>query len=546
MTPEGAVPDPSANGGLSALEIEQTLATIVQSEEFGRSNRLADLLRFIVQEEMSGRGPRLKAYAIATEVLGRGIEFDAAHDSIVRVEIARLRTALKLFYSRDVPTAAVIDIPKGGYRAVISRRFYPEKNESPARAEPPAILRRKDDPKPETWLRRRTPLVLLTLAAAVAAAMFAWRERPAPARSSIALPPLVLVSPVTISSADLAMRAFERGLKGELVAQLSAHQWMSVAYRSEAGGSAKPDAGRSVYTVNMNLVIEANSYSSVTTLQDAASGSVRATYMDKGVLPGGQVFPSLAASARRIASDIGMPLGTLTQAELESTPEQAAGPYSCLLSLRRYVLGWAAADREAFRACALATPQKADAASLGLAAYADLDEARQRGGASRSALIAAACQGRLTQLETISSDILRMRPNDPGTLSALAHIRGFVLGDIPSAVQMAQRARELAINPQPDDTTVPALGSLMRGDWAATIGFVNEPPRSTNPLALLLLIAAQGETADQAGVRSTAAALARAGFPDADSIRGYVANECLADNVRKPIEAGVLKALQLL
>jgi hypothetical protein len=98
------------------VDIERTVDIIAQSEEFSRSSRLTDILRFIVRETMAGRADRLKGYAIATQVLGKGDRFDAAQDSIVRVEVARLRTALKLFYSRGIETPLVIDVPKGAYR----------------------------------------------------------------------------------------------------------------------------------------------------------------------------------------------------------------------------------------------------------------------------------------------------------------------------------------------------------------------------------------------------------------------------------------------
>jgi adenylate cyclase len=570
ITPSADDPEPSPGLPFGASEIERTLEIIGRSEEFGRSGRLAELLRFIVAEEMAERGDRLKAYAIATQVLGRNADFDAAQDSIVRVEIARLRTALKLFYSRGVETPVLIDIPKGGYRPVFSAAPVARKETPPQPEAGPHGGRRKEDLK-----RGARFSGIWTYAAAGAALMLAGGLalvlQPGPAQTPAAAPPLVLVSPVTISSPDPAMKAFERGLKGELVAELSAYQWMSVAYRSEAPPAANPADRRSVYTVNMNLVIEGKEYSSVTTLQESATGRVRSTYLDKGTLPDKLVFPSLAAAARRIAADIGQPLGAVTQAELDNSPDKASGPYSCVLGLRRYILGWSQADREAFRTCALGQPRQTDAVSLGLASYANLDAAR-RGGGDRSALIDAAasdiemamasrpklyllsftaalvsaCRGDVTKLEPIIADISNKRPNDPKALADIAHIRAFVLGEIAPAMALARQARTLALNPQPDDSTIPALDAMMRQDWAAAIRFVNEPPPSTNPLALSLLMAAHGEKGDRSGVQNAAVGLARAGFPDAQSIRAYVASECLAEAIRVQIREGVTKALALL
>ena len=84
------------------------------------SQRRYDLLDYLVREELEGQGENLKAYAIALDVLGRNEDFDPATDSIVRVEIARLRDALALYYARSsVPNEPKITIPKGSYRPTI-------------------------------------------------------------------------------------------------------------------------------------------------------------------------------------------------------------------------------------------------------------------------------------------------------------------------------------------------------------------------------------------------------------------------------------------
>lgn len=89
----------------------------------GAGGRLSAMLRYIINEEQSGRGDRLKAFAIAQDVLGRGQDFDPQTNSIVRVEMARLRRALDLYFAtagQDEPIA--IRIPKGGYRPVFEHR----------------------------------------------------------------------------------------------------------------------------------------------------------------------------------------------------------------------------------------------------------------------------------------------------------------------------------------------------------------------------------------------------------------------------------------
>jgi adenylate cyclase len=77
---------------------------------------LLDFLRFVVEKTLSGGAQEIKAYTIATEVMGRQADFDAAKDTIVRIQAGRLRRALERYYltlGRQDPIR--IDIPKGAY-----------------------------------------------------------------------------------------------------------------------------------------------------------------------------------------------------------------------------------------------------------------------------------------------------------------------------------------------------------------------------------------------------------------------------------------------
>lgn len=101
-------------------EILAALGRISASGVLGDRSRLERLLRFLVIEEIEGRGARLKAYTIGTEALGRGTDFDPNSDSIVRVDASRLRSALEHYYATKGDAEAVrIEIPKGTYRPVI-------------------------------------------------------------------------------------------------------------------------------------------------------------------------------------------------------------------------------------------------------------------------------------------------------------------------------------------------------------------------------------------------------------------------------------------
>jgi hypothetical protein len=74
-------------------------------------------LRFVVEEELAGRGATIKAYTIATQALGRNPDFDPSLDPSVRVEAGRLRRALDDAYAQHAVGLDVrITVPVGGYR----------------------------------------------------------------------------------------------------------------------------------------------------------------------------------------------------------------------------------------------------------------------------------------------------------------------------------------------------------------------------------------------------------------------------------------------
>lgn len=95
--------------------IVEYVGILLFDPEFGASSRLKNLLKYLVEETLAGRGRLLKAYKIATEVLSRETSFDPNTDPIVRVEVRRLRRALEQYYQAKGPIPVRITIPKGQY-----------------------------------------------------------------------------------------------------------------------------------------------------------------------------------------------------------------------------------------------------------------------------------------------------------------------------------------------------------------------------------------------------------------------------------------------
>ena len=101
------------------------LERLVASADFDVPERARKFLRYVVEETLAGRGDRIKAYSVGTEVFERDASFDAQSDPVVRIEAGRLRRALEHYYLvAGQSDPVLIDIPKGAY-VPTSRRAAP-------------------------------------------------------------------------------------------------------------------------------------------------------------------------------------------------------------------------------------------------------------------------------------------------------------------------------------------------------------------------------------------------------------------------------------
>ncbi len=98
----------------SASELDALCQRIISSGVLGRSKHYAAMLRYLVNCSLENRQP--KEIELATDVLGKAIDFDVSADSSVRVYVHQLRKKLNIYFDQNELDAAYkLVIPKGKY-----------------------------------------------------------------------------------------------------------------------------------------------------------------------------------------------------------------------------------------------------------------------------------------------------------------------------------------------------------------------------------------------------------------------------------------------
>lgn len=151
---------PGTTGDVSAVpptQVQEQLERILRSEVFRNAATLQRLLRYITSKAVEDPSGEVKEYTIGVESLGRGPDYDPKVDTVVRVEVLRLRQKLAEYYkSEGAGDPILVGIPKGHYRPRFSVLNPPAVNGVVAGAELLASLpdqREPDRGQPEKRIR---------------------------------------------------------------------------------------------------------------------------------------------------------------------------------------------------------------------------------------------------------------------------------------------------------------------------------------------------------------------------------------------------------
>lgn len=101
---------------IAASDVLAQLERIVTHPNFASFGRPCSFLRFVVEEQLAGRGAEIKEYVIGVQVYRKSDAYDPRTDPIVRVDAGKLRARLTEYYEGDgLFDPVVISIPKGSY-----------------------------------------------------------------------------------------------------------------------------------------------------------------------------------------------------------------------------------------------------------------------------------------------------------------------------------------------------------------------------------------------------------------------------------------------
>jgi len=152
--------------------VKTEVERILQSDTLRNADALRRLLAYLAEKSLSGEADHLKEYTIGVDAFGKPAGYDPRQDSIVRLQVGRLRQKLAEYYRTEGrEDQVIIDLPKGRFRLQSETR-------PPSSAPVPPPVEPKTPQLAPGW--RRAALALgfaLAVAWAGYSTIRLWQER---------------------------------------------------------------------------------------------------------------------------------------------------------------------------------------------------------------------------------------------------------------------------------------------------------------------------------------------------------------------------------
>lgn len=99
-------------------EVRAEVDRLLNSKTFETSEVHRRLLRYLADKTLSGEADRLKEYTIGLDAFSKPPDYDPRRDSIVRLQVGRLRQKLAAYYDTEANGTAgiMIRLPKGAFK----------------------------------------------------------------------------------------------------------------------------------------------------------------------------------------------------------------------------------------------------------------------------------------------------------------------------------------------------------------------------------------------------------------------------------------------
>lgn len=321
--------------------IREELERLLDSPMFSRSPVLSRLLQFLADHRLRGGRSAPKAYAIATEALGRSADFDPAIDSYPRVMVGRLRGHLDRYYA-ETPWVHRLRVPQGSYEIVVQYRASPPSarteeasaGEEDGGAEtPPDVRSRANGARERRGWNWRLGWRWLALAGTMGLLLVAcwwWFGGESDLIGDAAVPtPLVEISPPAAGDSPES-RALARALDGKLRDGMRRFGLIDVLSANAPGAAA---SGRPAdYRLDASLVRSEQGVVDVTLVLNRVADQ-RAIWSDHVRLEGGDVpaYHGVEPAIAQISGDYGV----IVRDQVQREPDNFAPGYPCLAQFNR-------------------------------------------------------------------------------------------------------------------------------------------------------------------------------------------------------------------
>ncbi|MDX8444470.1 tetratricopeptide repeat protein [Mesorhizobium captivum] len=509
----------TAEAALPAESCRAQLALILGSADFDATGREHRFLSYVVEEALSGRGDRIKAYTIAVEVFGRGQSFDPQTDPIVRIEAGHLRRALERYYltsgQRD---PVLITIPKGGYVPAFARRA--ETQLAPVQA---PIVTQPVTERPPLWRTRPRLLTAVLMALlAIVASVSAWWW--APDTYSEPAKPRVLVETFDNPGGTEAAGSVASGLKQEIVEQLSKFKDIEVMMSAPKPDDASLAPPR--FVIEGSVMLSEEAFKLRARLLNRGSGSVIWANSYDGPLTASAFQNAQLKIARNVSQSLAQVYGVIFQADQDSHVSEAPddwAAYRCTLSFFAYRLDADSTRRSTVRTCLEKAvdrfPQYATAWGLLSLVYVDdyrfgfsadgaspasalehaLDAAKravaldpQNMRARQGKMLALYFDGQIDAALELGKESLTVNPGDTEFLSEYGE-RLAISGNWTEGCPLISEARQLNPGESAYYEVDLALCSYFGADYKQAVIWLEKAASPTHPIYHLVAAAIYGE-----------------------------------------------------